>query len=61
MVGDKKNLISSSISISRTVVKFDLNPALLNCHKLEWHQLIFNARRQTAPVQYRKKVLAATE
>jgi hypothetical protein len=45
MVGDKKNSISSSISISRTVVKFDLSPVLLNCHKLEWHQLIFNARQ----------------
>jgi hypothetical protein len=37
MVGDKKNSISSSISTSRIVVKFDLNLALLNCHKLEWH------------------------
>jgi hypothetical protein len=44
MVGDKKNSISSSISTSNFFVKFDLNLAMLNCHKLEWHQLIFNGR-----------------
>jgi hypothetical protein len=31
------------IFTSRIVVKYDLNLALLNCHKLQWHQLI-NAR-----------------
>jgi hypothetical protein len=40
MVGNTKNSISFSIFTFRIVVKFDLNPTLLNCHKFEWHQLI---------------------